>query len=98
MAVLPGGAIARGAGQVALGALGGALFGGRGDLAAGISEPFMPTAAGARAKTFLAANPVTGKPTWFKPAGQPILWSGDLSACKRVNKVARRASRSRGRR
>lgn len=61
------------------------------------SLPFRPTMAGARASTFVVPNPVTGAPTWFKPAGRPILWSGDLSACKRVTKVARRARRARPR-
>lgn len=47
-----------------------------------------------RAQPFVAANPGTGKLTWFKPAGRPILWSGDLTACKRVGKIAARARRS----
>lgn len=56
---------------------------------------FRPTMAGARAQFFRAPNPATGQDTWFRPAGRPILWSGDLTACKRVNKVARRARRKR---
>jgi hypothetical protein len=51
--------------------------------------------AGARAQFFRTQNPVTGQDTWFRPAGRPILWSGDLTACKRVKKVARRAARKR---
>lgn len=60
-------------------------------------SPFRPTMAGARAQPFMMCNPVTGALTWFKPAGRPILFSGDLSACKRVEKVARRARRARPR-
>lgn len=56
---------------------------------------FRPTMAGARAQFFRTQNPATGQDTWFRPAGRPLLWSGDLTACKRVNKVARRAARKR---
>lgn len=51
---------------------------------------------GARAKTHVRADPITGRAVWFRPAGRPILWSSDLSACKRVRKVASRARRARG--
>jgi len=61
----------------------------------GSTPMFRPTMAGARAQTFRAQNPVTGQDVFFRPAGKPILWSADLSACKRVNKVARRARRKR---
>lgn len=67
--------------------------GGGGTLAR-LTSPFVPTMAGARAQPFIANNPVTGALTWFKPAGRPILWSGDLTACKRVAKIASRARRS----
>lgn len=50
---------------------------------------------GASAQFFRVSNPTTGQDTWFRPAGKPLLWSGDLTACKRVNKVARRAKRKR---
>lgn len=56
---------------------------------------FRPTMAGARAMFFRTQNPATGQDTWFRPAGRPLLWSGDLTACRRVNKVARRAARKR---
>lgn len=69
--------------------------GGAGTLAA-LTSPFIPSMAGARAQAFISPNPVSGKLTWFKPAGRPILWSGDLTACKRVNRIARRARRARG--
>lgn len=71
--------------------------GGAGQLAK-LTSPFVPTMAGARAQPFVASNPVTGKLTWFKPAGRPILWSGDLTACRRVGRIAARARRSRGKR
>ena len=61
-----------------------------------LTSPFLPSMAGARAQPFVAPNPVTGKITWFRPAGRPILWSGDLTTCKRVNRIARRARRARG--
>jgi hypothetical protein len=67
--------------------------GGAGQLAK-LTSPFVPTMAGARAQPFIASNPVTGATTWFKPAGRPILWSGDLTACKRVGKIAARARRA----
>lgn len=60
-----------------------------------LTSPFVPTMAGARAQAFVSPNPMTGKLTWFKPAGKPILWSGDLTACRRVSRIARRAKRLR---
>lgn len=59
-----------------------------------LTAPFVPTMAGARAQPHIQANPVNGQLTWFKPAGRPILWSGDLTACKRVGKIAARARRA----
>ncbi len=61
---------------------------------------FVPSRmAGARPRsTVMLPNPVTGKPTWFKHAGRPILWTGDLAATRRVARVAARARKSRGRR
>jgi len=79
--------------------LGGIIGGEALDLAfagsGGGTPMFRPTMAGARAQFFRAQNPATGQDTWFRPAGRPLLWSGDLSACKRVNKVAKRARRKR---
>lgn len=63
-----------------------------------LTSPFVPTMAGARAQPFISPNPVTGALTWFKPAGKPILWSGDLTACRRVGRIAMRARRARGKR
>lgn len=42
-----------------------------------------------RPKAHLKVNPCTGKSTWFTPRGRPLVFSGDLSACKRVNRVAK---------
>lgn len=61
------------------------------------TSPFaQPSAGGVRATTFVAAHPVTGKAVWFRPAGRPILWSSDLSACRRVKRIAGRARRRLG--
>jgi hypothetical protein len=67
---------------------------GGGQKLAKLTSPFVPTMAGARPQPFVASNPVTGALTWFKPAGRPILWSGDLTACKRVGRIAARARRA----
>jgi len=72
----------------------GALVGTPGGGGGSLTSPFRPTMAGAAAQPFIATNPVTGRPTWFRPAGRPILFSGDLTTCKRVEKVARRARRA----
>jgi len=45
----------------------------------------------------IAMNPVTGAPTFFKHVGAPILFSGDMAACRRVGRIARRARRRGGR-
>ncbi len=61
----------------------------------GGTPPFRATMQGARAQFFRTQNPATGQDVWFRPAGRPLLWSGDLTACKRVKKIARKASRKR---
>lgn len=70
------------------------------DIFQGGGCPTMPftsaAASGVRAATFGVPHPVTGRWTWFKPAGRPLLWSGDLSACRRVRKIAGRARRRLG--
>ncbi len=66
-----------------------------GAMSGGGTPMFRPTMAGYRAQVFRATNPATGADVYFKPAGKPILWSSDLSACKRVRKVAARARRKR---
>ena len=66
---------------------------------AALFSPFIPSMAGARAQRFVAVNPISGRMTWFGPIGRPILFSGDVTASKRVKRVARMAARaSRGRR
>jgi hypothetical protein len=58
-------------------------------------QVFTQTQMGYRGKNFFAvANPQTGNLKWYRSAGRPILWSADLRACKRVNKVAARARRA----
>lgn len=57
---------------------------------------------GARAQSprslIMQLNPSTGKPTFFRHAGRPIMFSGDRALCKRIDKIARKAGRSRPRR
>lgn len=81
------------------GLLGGVAGGAAVDLAfaggGGGTPMFRPTAVGARAMFFRTPNPATGQDVWFRPAGRPILWSGDVTACRRVKKVARLARRKR---
>ena len=62
---------------------------------AALFSPFIPTMAGARAQNFVAVNPISQKLTWFRPAGRPILWSSDVSAKKRVERIAKYARRGR---
>lgn len=70
-------------------------------LMAAISAPFTGmNGAVARTpspRTFALPNPATNRLTWFKPAGTPLLWSGDLTACGRVKRLARKAKRAGGR-
>lgn len=44
-----------------------------------------------------ARHPTTGNLVAWKYAGRPVLYSGDLAACKRVNRVASRVARAVGR-
>lgn len=70
------------------------------------TSPFRPgMGVSARASMFVLPNPVTGRPVWFGPYGRPMLWSGDLAACRRVSRISgkvgrwgRRRSSTRGRR
>jgi len=41
----------------------------------------------------MVSNPETGAPVFYKHAGRPILFSGDLSAAKKVARIAQRARR-----
>ena len=107
---LPGGALVpqvlRALPSVGGGAVGGAvteglmaLFGGGGMVGPGASPGTIFRVQGERLvprRTFEIMNPSTGRTVFYRNMGRPILWSGDLSACKRVNKAASRARRRRG--
>jgi hypothetical protein len=43
-------------------------------------------------REIFARHPVTGALRTWEYRGQPILYSGDLAVCKRVNKIARRSA------
>jgi len=45
-------------------------------------------------KAHAKVNPCTGKETWFTPRGTPLLFSGDLAAVRRVDRVAKRVAKS----
>ena len=64
--------------------------------AGAITEPFSASPAGARAQAHIKVNPSSGRLTWFKPAGRPVLFAGDMATCRTVNKLARRARRASG--
>lgn len=61
-----------------------------------VFEPFIQAGQGARAHHFIAVNPSSGRMQWFGPMGQPVLWSGDLRAARRVRKIAGRYRRRMG--
>jgi hypothetical protein len=44
-----------------------------------------------------AQNPVTGRTHVWKHMGRPILYTGDLAACKRVSRISARVARARPR-
>lgn len=48
-----------------------------------------------RRGTFQVMGP-DGRPRWYRHQGRPILWSGDLAAVRRVERVAKRAARVAG--
>lgn len=95
MPVLPGGAIVPALGNFDLGG-GFPLLGAGGNGAC--PSAFRPT--GGRATPLpqiWIPNPVTGEMVMFKPAGRILLTSSDITAHKRVNKLARMAARRRPR-
>lgn len=49
-----------------------------------------------RPQAFSAVDP-TGKRHFFGPMGRPMLWSRDFAAAKRLDRIARKASRGRSR-
>lgn len=55
---------------------------------------FRPTATSIRpARVIVVPHPQTGAPTFFGHLGRPLLFSRDLSAARRVDRLARRARR-----
>lgn len=78
----------------------GVEFGSSADVGSAVSRAFFPTiskwtgeVSGARAGAHLRVNPVSGKPTWFGPLGDPVLWSRDFAASRKVSRLARKAAR-----
>lgn len=65
------------------------------DETAAFTDP-MPGAC--RPKAHVKINPCTGKGVWFSPRGKPLVFSGDMSACKRVDRVAKRLDKARPKR
>jgi len=55
--------------------------------------PIIPGSSCAIGGAVGVTNPATGKMVWFRRAGRPLLWSGDLAACKRVRRAASHARR-----
>lgn len=51
-----------------------------------------------RPKAHVKVNPCTGKGVWFTPRGKPLVFSGDMSACRRVDRVAKRLDKARPKR
>jgi len=49
------------------------------------------------ARTVIVQNPASGKLHWYRNMGRPVLWSGDIATCKRVDKIARKARSARRR-
>jgi hypothetical protein len=57
-----------------------------------------PIPGSCRPKAHVKTNPCTGKAVWFTPRGRPLVFSGDMSACKRVDRVAKRLDKARPKR
>lgn len=53
-----------------------------------LTSGFVPTLVGARAQPHVQLNPITGRPVWFRPVGQPTEFSGDKAIAKRYAKKA----------
>jgi len=57
---------------------------------------FKQTYSGVRANSIvMVRNPVTGSPTFFRHVGKPILFSGDFATARRVDRIAKKAKKSR---
>jgi hypothetical protein len=61
------------------------------DQAAAFTDPIPGSC---RPKAHVKTNPCTGKGVWFVPRGRPLVFSGDMSACKRVDRVAKRLEKA----
>lgn len=51
-----------------------------------------------RPKPHVKTNPCTGKGVWFVPRGRPLVFSGDLSAARRLDRVAKTLDKARPKR
>ncbi|HEU01330.1 MAG TPA: hypothetical protein ENH89_13480 [Aurantimonas coralicida] len=51
-----------------------------------------------RPKAHVKTNPCTGKGIWFVPRGRPLVFSGDLSAARRLDRVAKTLDKARPKR
>lgn len=58
-----------------------------------VGSPWAAPGAHATATKFLLQNPQSGKLTWFGPLGEPVLWSRDFSAARKVRRVGMKARR-----
>lgn len=57
-----------------------------------------PIPGSCRPKAHTKTNPCTGKGVWFVPRGQPLVFSGDLSAARRLDRVAKTLDKARPKR
>jgi len=57
-----------------------------------------PIPGSCRPKAHVKVNPCTGSGTWFVPRGKPLVFSGDMAACRRVDRVAKRLDKARPKR
>jgi len=90
--VLPGGAVVADFNVPSIGD----VFGGNPGI--GCPTMFKPNTPKARPVSMvMVPNPVTGEPTLFKHAGKILLTTSDLTAHRRVNRLARKAARRRPR-
>jgi hypothetical protein len=63
--------------------------------AGGAFEPFVAGGTSIRAQAFMLPNPQTGAMMWFRPAGRPVLFSRDFGIVRRVDRLAKRAAKTR---
>jgi len=57
-----------------------------------------PVPGSCRPKAHVKVNPCTNKGVWFVPRGKPLVFSGDMAACRRVDRVAKRLDKARPKR